>query len=237
MADYRESFIPNNVGSVFLENTRCIKPRLIDDVEAAFDEMLLERSTPLDVDKEDVGDIGDMKAIIAKLQDTNTQLKDLQDKITVQDKLARSLKKNYDDFVIICSKLKQDITCSILQTKEDMHDEFSKKLHDFIDVTDTLVNKCIKDAKREKDNLERERKKVMDKHARVQSIISAGMKSLVSEKDAHRNICPVCFDKDVNVVLTPCGHTVCKTCSGLIGKNCMTCRQPFTHVYDIFFSV
>jgi len=48
-------------------------------------------------------------------------------------------------------------------------------------------------------------------------------------------LCQICFEKRVNIVLTPCGHTFCDTCF----KNtttCFNCRCEVKKTHKIYFS-
>ena len=38
--------------------------------------------------------------------------------------------------------------------------------------------------------------------------------------------CPVCYERDVNNVFIPCGHTICSVCSKrILSKTCIICRN------------
>jgi hypothetical protein len=50
----------------------------------------------------------------------------------------------------------------------------------------------------------------------------------------NRFVCPVCFDKHVDIFLDPCGHLICNTCAfRLQGGKCPTCRAH-THAKRMY---
>lgn len=47
--------------------------------------------------------------------------------------------------------------------------------------------------------------------------------------------CNICFERDVNIALNPCGHTYCEECSTKINK-CSICRQEIIGKIKIFLN-
>ena len=48
-------------------------------------------------------------------------------------------------------------------------------------------------------------------------------------------LCQICFERRVDIVWTPCGHTFCQKCFGE-NSSCFTCRGNVEKVHKIFFS-
>ena len=48
-------------------------------------------------------------------------------------------------------------------------------------------------------------------------------------------LCSICFDKRVDVVVTPCGHTFCSSCLGG-SRECYSCRTKINQTHKIYFS-
>lgn len=71
----------------------------------------------------------------------------------------------------------------------------------------------------------------------LRAFLTAGVRELIPEERIHNNLCPVCMEHDVNCVLVPCGHTLCRGCSDQVGTKCMTCRAAITKVNPVFFSI
>jgi hypothetical protein len=49
--------------------------------------------------------------------------------------------------------------------------------------------------------------------------------------------CPICFDRDCNIVLIPCGHIVCKICYDFTNSSfCSICRSSIEKYNKIYFN-
>jgi hypothetical protein len=70
------------------------------------------------------------------------------------------------------------------------------------------------------------------------SIVS-GIEELVDKDNANnKKLCPVCFDREVDTAMVPCGHTCCAGCL-LYNQttNCMQCRSKIRTTVKLFFSM
>ena len=69
--------------------------------------------------------------------------------------------------------------------------------------------------------------------------IITGIEELVDKDNANnKKLCPVCFDKEVDTAMVPCGHTCCAGCL-LYNQtsNCMQCRSKIRTTVKLFFSM
>ena len=59
---------------------------------------------------------------------------------------------------------------------------------------------------------------------------------LQAEADARRASlqCPICCSLDVDSVLVPCGHAICRGCAGRVGQQCPFDRAPVRAVVKLF---
>ena len=49
--------------------------------------------------------------------------------------------------------------------------------------------------------------------------------------------CPICYDRRVNIALTPCGHTLCKQCTDeLPTKTCPMCSENIKNQQIIYIN-
>ena len=49
--------------------------------------------------------------------------------------------------------------------------------------------------------------------------------------------CPICYDRRVNIAITPCGHTLCKQCTDeLPTKQCPMCSKDITNTQAIYIN-
>ena len=57
--------------------------------------------------------------------------------------------------------------------------------------------------------------------------------------DANEDIasCPICYDRRVNICLTPCGHTLCKQCTNELPNSlCPMCSKRISHQQPIYIN-
>jgi DNA repair exonuclease SbcCD ATPase subunit len=74
----------------------------------------------------------------------------------------------------------------------------------------------------------------------LRNIIVTGVNELVKPESKEKKICSVCFDKEVDTALIPCGHTYCKVCAETDRSRyakCPHCRVQINSRIKIFFSV
>ena len=72
----------------------------------------------------------------------------------------------------------------------------------------------------------------------IRETITKGIQGIVKADDMVKKMCPVCFDREVNTVLVPCGHTYCNGCSEYDRNNkCPQCRASVQRRIKIFFTL
>ena len=87
-------------------------------------------------------------------------------------------------------------------------------------------------------NVERELDDVTRKLTSLREIIKSGIDDIVKPEDVGKKMCPVCFDREVDTVLVPCGHTYCNGCSVYDGhQRCPQCRAGVQRRIKMFFSI
>jgi hypothetical protein len=88
--------------------------------------------------------------------------------------------------------------------------------------------------------LEKEKDDLSRKLNALRKLITTGIHDLVKPEDVQKKMCPVCFDKEVNMVYVPCGHTYCNGCAEIDrtrGAKCPQCRATINARIKIFFTV
>jgi hypothetical protein len=48
-------------------------------------------------------------------------------------------------------------------------------------------------------------------------------------------LCKICFEKEIDCVIVPCGHTACCCECAVPLKNCPFCRNPIGSVVKMYF--
>ena len=62
--------------------------------------------------------------------------------------------------------------------------------------------------------------------------------NILNEKEISKNICPICFENEIDICFNPCGHTICNKCVFTHKNNkCFTCRSPINDYLKIYFSL
>lgn len=89
-----------------------------------------------------------------------------------------------------------------------------------------------------KSNLDAKIDKLTKKVSALRSLIQTGLDELVDKDSANnKKLCAICFDREVDIVMVPCGHTSCSGCSNYNTLNkCMHCRSLIQKRVKIFFS-
>lgn len=72
----------------------------------------------------------------------------------------------------------------------------------------------------------------------VRKLIQMGIQDIVKPEDMAKKMCPVCFDKEVSMVMIPCGHTYCDLCSNYDYRaKCPQCRATINSRVKMYFSL
>jgi hypothetical protein len=114
-----------------------------------------------------------------------------------------------------------------IKTNENHRDIYS----DIINNIPKLVSASLDSASKNELNLLSEQTKLsnyISDCVELFKIVETEMsKKLVKKNDEKVNIsCPVCYEKNVNCVYIPCGHTICNICSTkVISNSCIICRK------------
>ena len=86
--------------------------------------------------------------------------------------------------------------------------------------------------------LEKELDIVSTKLNSIRKLILTGIEELVKPDDMTKKMCPVCFEREVCMVMVPCGHTYCDACSKYDYRaKCPQCRQTINSRVKMFFSM
>ena len=72
----------------------------------------------------------------------------------------------------------------------------------------------------------------------IRKLVLLGIEEIVKPEDMVKKMCPVCFEREVNMVMVPCGHTYCDACSKYDYRaKCPQCRQTINSRVKMFFSM
>ena len=152
------------------------------------------------------------------------------DTIIIND-AYENLEKGYNDIKHVISVYNDDIKLLQIDKYLEAFDEL-KKLNKStnLSIVSILNNK--------KEILETEIDTVRERLNIVRKYITTGIEELINKDDLNKKFCPVCFDREVNIALVPCGHTYCHQCYDC-DKNikCPQCRSYISSTVKLYFSM
>lgn len=155
----------------------------------------------------------DLNEIIAKNEERNL-------------KLGKIIEKQDDVY-----NVKNKLLLEMMQNKKERYDillaeeeELQKQINDIeeriINYRDSMTNK-----------LEEFKTVVSEQISDISSNIKSSTLGKLScaLKTMDDNVCKVCFENPINIILTPCNHCIsCEDCSNIIGDSCPSCRGHVT---------
>jgi hypothetical protein len=166
------------------------------------------------------------KSLSKEYSELNKELRELNsDEVTVSECFHQYMKT----LKSMCSVISKHITdCEPLRTKHlDAIMQIDKE-------TDSL-RQIISD---KKGKVEAQLNGLSTKLNHLREIISVGIEDLIKSDDMNKKVCPVCFDREVNTVLIPCGHTYCEGCLHYGNySRCPQCRETIQRRIKIYFTV
>lgn len=72
----------------------------------------------------------------------------------------------------------------------------------------------------------------------LQKLRNAILKNIANKSSTEQtnNICPICFNKEIEYCVYPCGHTLCVDCHKRIVDKCFICRRYCDDIIQLYFS-
>jgi len=209
-------------------------------LESAYQSILAERDTSLDplpgakpLSEEDI------------LCNTNLQTATLFKKLTEKSNdttkaldTVNETKKSLGESLVKLEKSIQNIKDICFDQKGI--DELIKPQTALLQSVNKVVEQKMIDLDIRRDELEKEKDDLSRKLNALRKLITTGIHDLVKPEDVQKKMCPVCFDKEVNMVYVPCGHTYCNGCAELDRTRAAKCPQCRSHInarIKIFFTV
>lgn len=66
-------------------------------------------------------------------------------------------------------------------------------------------------------------------------LIHEFLKSIIPEESRKSNLCSICFEKELNACLNPCGHSFCKDCTTkFVSRSCPSCRINYQSILPLY---
>lgn len=232
------TFSENN-SSTYYENDN---KNIVANVENAYNNLLNERDTslePLDnsmkLSEEDILCSTNLQTAIL-FKKLSKKYKDLSNELNLCNGVIQDTNRNLKNSENSNEAIMRIITThnptgleSFQNIYLPFHSTLSKSVATLLTTLDSRRN-----------DLESEIRLVTNKLNALRKIITVGVKEIVSPDEVNKKLCPVCFDREVDMAMVPCGHTFCKGCSDVdinMHANCPQCRSAVRSRIKIFFSV
>lgn len=185
------------------------------------------RKEQVSVDAESImGKYRDFEALMRKCKDRQKELQDA----------AKSLDKHRDDLWQYRNSLHNLLFSTGLATQEEFQAILDAKKA--CRAAEDIVEKKVREGwRKENSKITDELQYAETNLAVLRDYLSLSVKSLIPEGQAKANMCPICYEKEVNRCCVPCGHTVCSGCAAQGGSECMTCRTHLDKTIPLFFSI
>lgn len=167
------------------------------------------------------------KSLNVKYIDLNLKIEDLVANEKSLDDAVVKVKSSHVTITRLCMTHDSDSTAVIHSKYLDLASDYSR-----------IQGTIRKEIYTKRVALEDELDKVSIKLNSVRKLIQMGIQDLVKPDDITKKMCPVCFDKEVCMVMVPCGHTYCDACSKYDYRaKCPQCRATINSRVKMYFSM
>ena len=167
------------------------------------------------------------KSLNEKFINLNKQIEELVDNEKSLDDAVLKFKNSHLTLTRLCMTHDSNSTAIIHSKYVDLASDYSR-----------IQGTIRKEISVNRTALENEIDSICIKLNSVRKLIKMGIQDIVKPEDMTKKMCPVCFDKEVCMVMIPCGHTYCDTCSNYDYRaKCPQCRATINSRVKMYFSV
>jgi len=213
----------------------------IPSLDSAYESLLANRENLFTTTSDLINEISEEDVLCNKnlqtaylfktLNDKYSQLtKDIQSLVDEEKSLDESLNKFQSSHAILldlCKSYNSESLDGIHKKYMDLAEEYRNAN---IKIRREIVNK--------RTSLEATLDDVSTKLNSIRKLVLTGVQELVKPEDVNKKMCPVCFEREVCMVMVPCGHTYCDACSKYDYRaKCPQCRQTINSRVKMYFSM
>lgn len=213
----------------------------VPSIESAYESLLANRENLFSATSDLINEISEEDVLCNKNLQTAYLFKTLNDKYSQLTKDIESLvddEKSLDESI---SKYTNSHSISIALCKTyspESLDGIHKKYMDLGEEYRNVNIKMRKEIVSKRASLEATLDSVSTKLNSIRKLVLTGVEELVKPEDMVKKMCPVCFEREVCMVMVPCGHTYCDACSKYDYRaKCPQCRQTINSRVKMFFSM
>lgn len=167
------------------------------------------------------------KMLNDKATTLSNKIKSLVDDIKQMDDALSKYKSSTSIFSSVCTRYYKESMEPYRTMTTELANEYVR-LHEAMRLT----------ILKEQHLLETELDGVSTKLNGVRALIKTGIDDIIKPEDMSKKMCPVCFEKEVSMVMIPCGHTYCDVCSVYDYRaKCPQCRMVINSRVKLYFSI
>jgi hypothetical protein len=160
------------------------------------------------------------------LNDYKNNFNDLINQKNIYDNYLNNLLNNHLNIVNIINN--SNLNNSFIDYELNIKENYNK----WIEENYNIKKKSIEE------NIENIELKLKDYSTLFIYIIN----NILKDKEISKNLCPICFENQIDICQSPCGHTTCNKCilsnrTNIYNNKCFTCRSPVNEYIKIFFSL
>lgn len=203
--------------------------------------------------------------IISIYNESENKLKSIVE-YTLKEELINSMNQKYDVLIEKETQLKSEIEKiesginrleSIIKNYEQTTKDNSEMLHNMVknkqsrakllEEDETSLRTDVYELKK---LIVKERNRFTDELTNLKDNVSSQLENIYNNysksnmgkleaalKSVDDDMCQVCYDNKIDILISPCGHMVaCENCMNVLDNNCPLCRTPITNKTKIFRS-
>jgi hypothetical protein len=209
------------------------------DLESAYESLLTNRESLFTVS--DLPELSEEDKMCNKNLETSYLFKTLSDKAIQLNKQIVALVDNevsLDDTLLKFKNTNLTITNLCILHCDSSIESLQKKYLDLTADYNIIQTNMKKEINKKREKLEAELDTVNSKLNGIRKLIQLGIEDLIKPEDVVKKMCAICFEREVNMVMIPCGHTYCDACSKYDYRaKCPQCRTTINSRVKIYFSI
>lgn len=209
------------------------------DLESAYESLLLNRESLFS--DTNIPSLSDEDKLCNMNLEISHLFKILSEKVVNLNKQIEVLVDNSTSLDEAISKFKNTnlimTNLCMLYSKDSI--ELLQKKYTDLTVESNMININIKkEIAKRREKLETELEGVNVKLNGIRKLVQLGIKDIIKPEDIQKKMCPVCFEREVCMVMIPCGHTYCDECSKYDYRaKCPQCRATINSRVKMYFSI
>ena len=140
--------------------------------------------------------LNDYEILKLSLNDYKNNLRDLMKQKETYEIYMKSLLNNHLDIVNIVNN--NNLNNSFTEYQTNIKDNYDKWINNHYEIK----------LKSFEENIEIIELKLKD----FSNLFTYIINNIIGDKEISKNMCPICFENEIDICINPCGHTTCNKC-------------------------